>query len=157
VIVVADTTPINYLILIDTAHLLPALYQKVLIPASVRRELLHDGSPARVSAWARSLPGWCQSLDLSSPPDPSLADLDEGERDAIHLALEQRADILLMDDLEGRRAAIAKGISIIGTVAFLEKCSQQGLIDFREAFARLGHTNSRISSAIRQEFLDRNP
>jgi predicted nucleic acid-binding protein len=51
-IVVADTTPLNYLVIIGHIELLPALYQSVLIPQEVHRELQRPGTPPTVRAWA---------------------------------------------------------------------------------------------------------
>jgi predicted nucleic acid-binding protein len=50
-IVVADTTPLNYLVIIGHIELLPALYQSVLIPQEVHRELQRPGTPPTVRAW----------------------------------------------------------------------------------------------------------
>jgi predicted nucleic acid-binding protein len=88
-IVVADTTPLNYLVIIGYIDSLPVLYQRVLMPLEVHRELQCPGTPFTVRAWASSLPAWCEVRPLSSSPDPTLSELDPGERDAIQLALEQ--------------------------------------------------------------------
>lgn len=47
-IVVADTSPINYLILIEAIDVLPALYQKIVVPTAVYDELQSDATPAEV-------------------------------------------------------------------------------------------------------------
>jgi len=156
-IVVADTSPLNYLILIDAIHVLPALYQRVVIPSSVHQELTHPGSPEQVSAWAFNLPDWCDVRSPSSMPDPSLALLDEGERDAIQLAIDSGINTILMDEITGRREAIRRHLQVSGTIAVLEKGAQRGLINFRAAFQSLERTNFRISSALRAEFFGRNP
>ena len=51
-IVIADTTPLNYLVLIDQSNLLPRLYGRVLIPSAVYQELQAEGAPASVRDWA---------------------------------------------------------------------------------------------------------
>ena len=65
-IVVADTTPLNYLVLIGQIELLSVLYQRVLIPQEVHRELQQSRTPATVSQWAASLPAWCEVRAASS-------------------------------------------------------------------------------------------
>ena len=50
-IVVADTSPLNYLVLIDEVDLLPALFGEVLIPQAVFQELKHPKTPAKVQQW----------------------------------------------------------------------------------------------------------
>ena len=77
-IVVADTTPLNYLILIDEIELLPALYKSVLIPQEVHRELQNPRTPSVVRTWALALPAWCEVRSLTSIPDITLSELDSG-------------------------------------------------------------------------------
>jgi len=50
-IVVADTTPLRYLVIVERQHLLPALYGRVLIPPAVADELDHENAPEAVRAW----------------------------------------------------------------------------------------------------------
>jgi len=156
-IVVADTSHLNYLVLIGEVELLFALYDSVLIPVEVHRELQQPKTPPAVRAWASSIPSWCQVRVLRSVPDASLSELDAGERDAIQLALETGVDTLLMDDNEGRREARRRHLYVTGTVAVLEKAAQRGLIEFRASLERLERTNFRLSAEIRDEFIQRNP
>jgi predicted nucleic acid-binding protein len=156
-IVVADTSPLNYLILIEQIELLPTLYHNVLIPREVHSELQQTGTPERVRAWARSLPAWCELRSVHSVVDPALGELDAGERDAILLALEAGVKTLLMDESEGRREAMRRNLRVTGTVAVLEAAARLGLIDFRAALQRLDQTSFRLSASLRQAFLQRNP
>jgi predicted nucleic acid-binding protein len=156
-IVVADTTPLNYLALIDQIELLPALYRRVLIPRSVHLELQQHQTPPPVRAWASTLPAWCEVRPVISAPDEGLDGLDAGERDAIQLALEAGVGTLLMDESEGRKEALRRHLKVAGTVAILEKAAHRGLIDFRASLLRLEQTNFRLSATIRREFLKRNP
>ncbi len=100
-IVVSDTTPLNYLILIESAHVLPALFGRVYAPPAVIRELSHPRSPERVRQWGDSPPGW---LTVQGPThtDPSLK-LGPGETEAIALAQELKADWVLLDERKGSR------------------------------------------------------
>ncbi len=59
-IVVSDTSPINYLVLIEADHVLPVLFGKVVAPPAVISELQHQKTPAKVSAWAASPPAWLE-------------------------------------------------------------------------------------------------
>lgn len=59
-VVIADTSPLNYLILIEAIDLLPRLYRKIIIPAEVLGELIDEGAPRPVSEWAMKLPEWMQ-------------------------------------------------------------------------------------------------
>jgi predicted nucleic acid-binding protein len=55
-LVIADTGPVNYLIPIGHIDILPALFQKVILPAVVRDELEHQKAPAAVQQWIANLP-----------------------------------------------------------------------------------------------------
>jgi predicted nucleic acid-binding protein len=156
-IVVADTTPLNYLILIGEIELLSALYESVLIPREVHRKLQHMRTPLPVREWAASLPKWCEVRDAVTAPDAALCELDAGERDAIQLALDAGIDTVLIDESEGRREAMLRHLHVTGTVAVLEKAAQRGWIDFRSTLQRLEQTNFRLSATVRDEFYRRNP
>lgn len=109
-IVIADTSPINYLVRSEYIWILRELFREVLIPRAVLAELRHQHAPAEVQAFAEHLPTWIRVEDVSGrvrEMDPSLG---PGEREAICLALELRADALLIDDLAGRREALSRGV-----------------------------------------------
>ncbi|MGD1104000.1 MAG: hypothetical protein ABSA59_18280 [Terriglobia bacterium] len=91
-IVIAGTTPLNYWVLIDRADLLPQLFGLVLIPPAVFNELNQPEASERVRNWVANPPSWLQVQSLRSPPDASLDYLDSGEREAIALAEEVKAD-----------------------------------------------------------------
>ena len=96
--IVADTTPLNYLVLIQAADILPELYRAVLIPPAVKAELTHANTPAVVREWISQPPAWLEVVSLKQPVDSSLEHLDAGEREAISLASELQAILLLMDE-----------------------------------------------------------
>jgi predicted nucleic acid-binding protein len=64
-VVIADTSPLNYLILIEAIDLLPRLYGRIIIPIEVLDELIDDGAPSQVSDWALKLPEW---MEVRSAP-----------------------------------------------------------------------------------------
>ena len=79
--VVSDTSPLHYLVECEAVDILRALFQEVLIPPTVHRELQHQKTPPRVRAWAQNLPAW---VKIQSPAvvDDSL-NVDQGEKEAI--------------------------------------------------------------------------
>ena len=85
-IVIADTSPINYLVLIDAVGVLPALYQTVVIPQAVFDELQVPETPERVRAWITHPPDWFKVERGMVLPDLDFRDLDKGEIEAIALA-----------------------------------------------------------------------
>ena len=60
-IVVADSGPLRYLVLIGAIHALPGLYERVLIPQTVAIELQDAKTPAAVSAWIAQPPSWLET------------------------------------------------------------------------------------------------
>jgi predicted nucleic acid-binding protein len=140
--------PINYLILIGHIDVLPALFQKVILPSTVREEL--DAAPPAIRDWIAAAPSWIEVRQTRYVHDPVVENLDAGEQDAIALAIELRADLLLMDDREGVRAARSKGIAVVGTLGILGRAAQSGLLDLSDAFDRIKRTNFRY----RQETID---
>jgi predicted nucleic acid-binding protein len=87
-IVIADTSPINYLIWIEKIDVLPKLYGRILTPPSVSTELRSAMAPPRVRRWIAHPPLWLEVQAPSQPPDTALVEarLGAGERDAILLA-----------------------------------------------------------------------
>jgi predicted nucleic acid-binding protein len=154
-IVVADASPLNYLVLIDQIALLPALYQRVLIPEAVLAELQRPRAPKSVGLWIATPPPWLEVCAVHGMPDESLLTLDWGERDAILLALERGVPVVLIDEAEGRREAERHNVRVAGTLAVLEQGAERGLIDFPAAIERLRQTNFRLSSNLIQKALDR--
>lgn len=140
-LVVADSGPISYLALIDAIHVLPRLFQKVILPQAVYQELLDPDAPSAVNSFVRSLPPW---VEIKQAQRIELGDLlDAGEAEAIALASELDA-LLLLDERDGRREAIRLGLRVAGTVGILEKAAKQDFIILDEAFRKLLGTNFRI-------------
>jgi len=119
-LIVADTTPLNYLVLIEAVDLLPRLYGRVLIPPSVLAELADPHAPVQVRTWATQSRDWLRVVPLRAPAGSSLMHLDDGERDAIALAEEQQAGLLLMDERDGAAAARARNLKVIGALGVLD-------------------------------------
>jgi predicted nucleic acid-binding protein len=156
-IVVADTSPINYLILIEEIHILPKMYGTVAIPAAVRDELLRLSAPAMVRTWIGQLPSWLEVRVPENAPDALLAKLDPGERDAILLAGELRADRLIVDDPEGRREAEKRGLVVMGTLGVLQEAGSLGLLDLRVAVKRLQETSFYLAPEVLARLLKDQP
>ena len=154
-IVVADTSPLNYLVLVGEVGLLPLLFETVLIPAAVSAELRHPGAPEPVRAFIKSPPDWLILDELRQPPYPELADLDSGESEAIQLALERGVKAVLMDDAKGRNKALSMRLNIVGTLGVLELGAKAGEVDLASALNRLSLTNFRLSKIMRIDALER--
>ncbi|HLM98172.1 MAG TPA: DUF3368 domain-containing protein [Bryobacteraceae bacterium] len=142
-IVVADTSPLRYLVQIDQIQLLPRLFEKILIPSVVSDELRHTSAPEVVRNWMSKKPDWLEVSVVDPSDDPSLRALDDGERSAISLGLSVSADLILIDDRRGAVAARDKGLEVTGTLGILDLAARRGMIDFANALARLRTTNFR--------------
>ncbi|MGD1952407.1 MAG: DUF3368 domain-containing protein [Leptolyngbyaceae cyanobacterium] len=151
-IVVSDTSPINYLLLIDQIELRPHLFGQLVIPKAVRDEMLVPDAPPVLQTWITNPPNWL-TVHRVSKIDETLNALDLGEQAAITLAQTISADLLIIDERLGRRTAMERGIPIIGTLGILDEAANQGLIDLANAVARLQTTNFRISRRIIQTLL----
>lgn len=132
-IVVADTSPLNYLVLIGHIEVLPYFYRRVLIPPSVWEELQDAGTPDPVRTWAARPPVWLERHALRTPPDASLNFLDRGEREAIALALEVGADRLIADETLAQEEAKRRKVSVIGTLGVLRNSARANLLSLPEA------------------------
>ncbi len=113
-IVVSDTTPLNYLILVDSVHVLPSLFVRVHAPWAVITELSHSRTPEAVRRWVASPPAWLTVQDPTST-DASLK-LGSGETAAIALGQELKADWILIDERKGTREARGRGLRVAGTL-----------------------------------------
>lgn len=142
-IVVADTSPLNYLLSIGCVDVLPQLYGRVLIPRAVHDELRNTSAPDAVRTWAQDLPNWIEVRSVALIP--LNVELDAGEHAAISLAATLKADLVLLDERTGRRAAQDVGLSVIGTLGIVEASARSELIDLAEAVARLRRTNFRLA------------
>lgn len=147
--VVADTTPLNYLILIGQTEVLHQLFGEVMIPEAVLTELGHPKAPAAVSAWLQKLPRWLRVAKVARMDDS--IQLGKGETEAISLAIEKEVSMVLMDERLGRAAAEARGLLPIGTLNILDLADERGLLDGVTSLQALKQTTFRAG----EELLDR--
>ena len=141
-IVVADSGPLHYLILLDQTELLARFYGQVIVPEAVLRELTSGRTPQPVREWLSKPPSW---LRVQAVPSSQLElvtdDLDLGEREAIVLAHLLRADLLLIDEISGRAEARRRNLRVTGTLGILRIAAENKLIDVPQVLARLRDTN----------------
>jgi predicted nucleic acid-binding protein len=154
-LVVSNTSPISYLVLIDHIDLLPSLFETITIPETVREELSSSKAPLPVQTWIKSPPIWISLQSTSPSQDSELLKLDAGERAAISLAETLKADLILLDDLAARRVAANRGLTFTGVLGILDRAAILGLIDFADAIAKLRQTNFRASSALMQKLIQK--
>jgi|SRR5271165_1015693 len=154
-LVVADTSPIFYLLSIGHIKLLQQLFGKVLVPDAVHKELCHPAAPPMVREWLAELPGWAEVTQVDTIDDEALKLLGAGERAAITLALSLHADLILIDERKGTAVALGKGFNTTGTLGVLGLAARRDLVDLADSFARLKHTNFRYRQEIMDQLLRR--
>lgn len=154
-IAVADSGPIRYLVLIEEVHLLPVLYGTILVPPGVAAELTHPSTPLPVHTWVQNRPEW---IEIRGPRAalPELSPfLGRGEREAIALAEELGASVLLADDGAARQEAARRKIPIQGTLGILDLAAEHGLANFEAVMRKLSETNFRAGPKLIRFFMDR--
>lgn len=153
-LVVADTSPIFYLLSIGQIDLLPRLFGRAFVPDAVYKELCHPAAPPVVRDWVAGIPAWAEVTQVEANDDATLQPLGAGERAAITLALSLHADLILIDERKGTAVALGKGFEVTGTLGVLRLAARRGLVDLADCFAQLKRTNFRYRQEIMDELLD---
>ena len=143
-LVVSDTSPLNYLILIQAEAILPALFGLILVPAEVIEELSNKNTPLEVHSWIKSRPEWVRVVSGEPARFPLLG---PGEAAALSIAIDRDAQ-LLVDELEARQIANSLGVETIGTVGVLAEAHLKSMLDFDQAMAALRQTTFRVHGSI---------
>jgi len=148
-IVVADSGPLHYLILLDHTELLRRFYGRVLVPDAVASELSSAAAPPIVRSWIEQPPSWVDVVQVGSEAVQAITDeLDIGERSAIALAATLGADLLLIDEAAGRAEARRRNLRVTGTLGVLRAGAEQGLVDVPELIGRLKATSFYVDDAL---------
>ncbi|NTU65851.1 MAG: DUF3368 domain-containing protein [Chloroflexi bacterium] len=136
-IVVSDTSPILSLALIGQLELLHDLYGTIVIPEAVRSELIAtDQGGAREVAqtdWiitrpTRTAPRSGASVEPDIVLKLLLREVDRGEAEAIGLAVQLNADVLLIDERKARHLAAYLELGVVGLLDVLQEAKQRHLI-----------------------------
>lgn len=129
-IVVSNTSPLTNLAAIGQFHLLEVLYGHIWIPEAVWEEL-NAGDMQWPGSYQTSLASWITRRAVSNHAlvKTLQRDLDQGEAEAIALAVEIGADLLLVDEKEGRRAAQRLGLHISGVLGLLVEAKAQAKLN----------------------------
>jgi predicted nucleic acid-binding protein len=138
---------VHDLVLIDLQDILPLLFDRVLIPDAVRRELEAQAAPEPIRRWMAAGPTWLETrpvLDISVDLEP----LGAGEREAIRLAEVTETAVVLLDEKKARRIARDRGLAVSGTLGVLDLGARRGLLDLPAAIDRLEQTTFRASPRL---------
>ncbi len=158
-IVISDTSAITNLAAIQYLQLLPQLYNQITIPEAVYRELAEIDPPVPGTLEVQ-MASW---LEVRQVVNRNVVErlqievrLDPGESEAIALALELNADLLLIDERRGRAEANRLGVRITGLLGILVEAKQKKLIvNVKPLMDSLIATSDfRVSSALYSQILD---
>lgn len=153
-IVVSDSSALITLASAGELNLLRDLFEEVLIPEGVWDEVVQWG---RAGAEAVTGAGWIRTVPA---PDTAFlmalrADVDPGEAEAMALAQEIQADILLLDERRARKLALSMGFPVVGVVGVLLRAHQEGFLPLlRPVLDRMKTASGfRISTKLYEEAL----
>jgi uncharacterized protein len=129
VIVVSNTSPIFYLSTIGQLDLLRQLYGEIIIPNAVFNEITNVGNTDASAAIVPTL-SWIQTQPVSDQAfiNTLKVELDPGEAEAIALAVELKANRLLIDERLGRAAAMRSALQVTGVLGILIASKRRKLI-----------------------------
>ena len=139
----------SVLITLDNAgvlHVLKDLFKEILVPKAVRKEVFGR----------RKLPAFVKCIEISEPIALKVleSNLEAGEGEAICLYEEMDADLLIIDDLEGRRVAERLGINITGTLGVLLLAKGEKFIDkVKPLLDEIVSHGFRVADELYQEIL----
>ena len=129
--VVINTGPLILLEKANALDLMPKLPYRFVCPAAVRAELeagAAKGYPVPAVPWLSVIP-------LAAPLSAiALATLDQGEAEVIQLALERNIRRVCLDDLRGRRIAVASGLEVTGVLGLLALAKTSGVIPLMKPY-----------------------
>ncbi len=128
-IIVSNSSPLINLAWVGKLGILQQLYTQIIIPQSVWNEIVVEGKGQPGSEEVKN----SQWIQIQSASNHDLIqslrqELDFGEAEAIALAIEKQAELLLMDERIGRETAIYFGIRAIGVIGILVEAKHKGLI-----------------------------
>ena len=157
-VTVSNTSPLLNLAIIGRLEIVRAQFERVFIPPAVMEECcLEEGRPGS-SALRQAAEEW---IIVVSPSDEALVrtlrqDLDQGESEAIALAVEKEASRILLDEREGRRRARNVGLETTGALGILARADREGELDsLSQELDRLeNEAGFWIGSALREKILD---
>jgi predicted nucleic acid-binding protein len=156
VIVVADTSVLVNLCRVGQGGLFKSLFHEVVIPPEVAAEFAHLTNAIPRFAGLKLPDGIRQqSPKTLSPIVSAAAGLDTGEAAALSLAVEIRADAVLLDERRGYEVAVQLGLHPIGVLGILLRAKSAGLLpEIKPLIDELRHeANFWISESLRGNIL----
>lgn len=153
--IVSNTTPIISLLKLNRLELFQKLYKQIYIPSAVFKEI----EAGKMKGYYRDLSiiDWINITEIQDKQAIKyFLDLDAGEAEAIVLATEINADLIILDEKLGRFHAKHAELKVTGTIGILIKAKTEGLIkELRPLLDELTDKDVWISEKLKSEILKR--
>lgn len=159
-IVVSDSTPLITLMKASQLDVLHKMFGEIVIPEAVYKELTTNRSFINEAELIKNS-DFIKVVTVEDRKAVSILQratgLDLGESEAIVYADDNQADLLLMDEVSGRRVALNMGIAIMGSAGVLVSAFREGhlsIVEAEEAFLKIRSANRHISEKLIADALD---
>lgn len=153
-IIVSDTSPITNLAAIGQLDILRQLYGNIIIPTAVYNEMVGLGKVVPGTVEVQTFP-WIKTLEVADSTRvtdilENQENIDLGEAESIILALELKANLLLIDERRGRVVATSYGLNVTGLFGVLIQAKRNGLIQSVKPLINelMVQANFRVSSKL---------
>lgn len=148
-LVVSDTSPLLNLALIDQLDLLKAQFSSITVPQQVWDELA-EGDAGLNAIRELQDDGFLTVVEVERSDlfIEIFRELDLGETAAICYAIEQDAELILLDEKEGRRVAHDHGLSVTGVIGILLKGANESNVELEHELDALREAGFWISDAL---------
>ncbi|OHD11209.1 MAG: hypothetical protein A2086_08370 [Spirochaetes bacterium GWD1_27_9] len=154
-IIVADSSPLISLAIIDKLDLIVEIFGDVIIPIAVYEEITEEGKIKSEELKEYFCKKTCE-VNNEIGIRILNTEIDLGESEAIILALERNINIILMDDLKGRKYAEIAGLTPIGSIGVITKAKEKGLINQVKPYLdKLRENKIRISDDLYKKILEK--
>lgn len=151
--IVSNTTPIISLLKLNRLDLLQKLYKQINIPSAVCKEI----EAGKAKGYYKDLTrvDWINIIEIQDKQAVKyFLDLDAGEAEAIVLATELNADLIILDEKLGRFHAKHADLKVAGTIGILIKAKSDGLIEeLKPLLDELTDKGVWISEKLKSEIL----
>lgn len=153
--VVCNSSPLIHLSKIGSLSLLKDFFKEIIVPEAVYRECVVEGEN-REDARKIAKVKWIKVLKIRDEKlkRAFMMELDEGESEVLVLALEESADLILLDDYEARRVARSFGLKITGTIGILIRAKLEGKVEsLKDEIEKLMKTGFWLNKELYEKIL----
>lgn len=152
-IIIADSSPLISLAIIDMLELLEYYFDEVYVPYAVYKEVSVYDKPfsEKLKQYLKNKVSTVENINMVSVLNERI---DLGEAEAITLAFEKKADFIILDDSKARKTAKRNGLNVIGTLGLLLEAKKEGKIKkLKECIQIFSDNDIRLSEKLIKDIL----